>query len=442
LNFEELPEIPEIWCDFLRCRLSFSPASRAVPALVTHADAVRSRTIPRDALCRQLANNGGLCYDRTLENIQRLQQPESVVVLANIYPGLFGGPAYQLFKCLTAIKICEELALHKLQAVPVCWVREEIPRAFSRWSVRILNNESELCSLELEHQETGDSMPGDKIAMLLAQIEESGRGNYDPEVLEILNSSFGREPTLAKASARLIAALMKEWGMIVIDPHSIDLKVAGYVPQLSQDAPSAPLVQCSILPVIVTVIDPFEVDSFAGTQMLLKELKQASPMAWPQASATIIDSRSRRILDRYGLNLSRLYAGADAIIGEMLAAMPRGASEKLGNLKLETETRITALGAMDSAAGPFAKAAGAAREKIAFQLDRMRENFEAAFKNKEQTIRRQMHRVCNSLAPNGRIQEQELAGIQMPLRYSCAALRSLYERLDVLSLEHQLISMD
>jgi hypothetical protein len=57
-------------------------------------------------------------------------------------------------------------------------------------------------------------------------------------------------------------------------------------------------------------------------------------------------------------------------------------------------------------------------------------------------VRRQISRTCNALAPNGRIQERELGGIQMLLRYSCAALRPLYEKLDILSREHQLIAMD
>ena len=420
--------------------MPFVPALHAAPEIIARADALRGRTGPRDALCRQLAKDGRLCYDRTRENLQRLQQPESVVVLTNFYPGLFGGPAFQLFKCLTTIKICEELARHKLQAVPVCWISGEMPRAFSRWSVRILNNESEICSLDLEHQELRDPLPGGKIAALLALIEESGRGNYDTEVLEILRSSFSSETTLAGACARLVAALMKEWGIIVLDPHSLDLEEAGCAAELS--ALPASVLQCSLLPVIATVIDPFEVDAFTGAQSFLRDRNLVGPMAWPQASATVLDSRSRRILDRYGLDLKRLYAGADAIITGILDAMPRGASEKLGKLKLETEERIAALNALCPADGTLRGVADSGREKIVFQLDRLKENFETACKRKEEMVRRQISRTCNALAPNGRIQERELGGIQMLLRYSCAALRPLYEKLDILSLEHQLIAMD
>ena len=143
-----------------------------------------------------------------------------------------------------------------------------MPRAFSRWSIRILNNESEICSLDLEHQELSDPLPAGRIEALLALIEESGRGNYDTEVLEILRSSFSPETTLAGACARLVAALMKEWGIIVLDPHSLDLEDAGCAAALS--ALPASVLQCSLLPVIATVIDPFEVDAFTGAQSLFE----------------------------------------------------------------------------------------------------------------------------------------------------------------------------
>jgi uncharacterized protein YllA (UPF0747 family) len=440
LKFEELSGTPEIWSSFLCAKMPFVPASRAVPEIIARADSLRGQTGLLDFLGRQLAKDGRLCYDRTRENLQRLQQPESVVVLTNFYPGLFGGPAFQLFKCLTAIKICEELARHKLQAVPICWISGEMPRAFSRWSLRILNNESEICSLDLEHQEMRDPLPGDRIAALFALIEESGHGNYDTEVLEILKSSFSPDTTLAGACARLVAALMKEWGIIVLDPRSLDLQEAGCAAELSALPPL--VLQCSLLPVIATVIDPFEVNVFAEAQSFLRDRNLVGPAAWPQASATVLDSRSRRILDRYGLDLKRLYAGADAIITGILDARPREASEQLGKLKLETEERIAALNTLCPGEGALRGVADSGREKIVFQLDRLKQKLETARKRKEEMVRRQISRTCNALAPNGRIQERELGGIQMLLRYSCAALRPLYEKLDILSLEHQLIAMD
>jgi uncharacterized protein YllA (UPF0747 family) len=190
------------------------------------------------------------------------------------------------------------------------------------------------------------------------------------------------------------------------------------------------------------VIDPYEVHSYIKAQQDFEAFKQKQPMAWPQASATVLDVRSRRTLERYNLDLCQLYSGERDIIERFVAEMPHGASGKLFDLKQETEDRIARLSGLNSAGGDFRKAADSARNKIVFQLGRLRESFEAARKRKQETISRRIHRACNLLAPNGRIQERELAGIQLPLQYSRVGLRSLYEKLDILSLEHQLISMD
>ena len=442
MKFEELPQIPERWCEFLRGSLPFSPASKSISALIASADRVRSRPVPRDALCRHLADDRALCFSRTLENIRTLQRPESGVVLVNYYPALFGGPAFQLLKCLTAIKLCEELASHNFEAVPVCWICDENPGFFSSWSARILNTESELCSLELEPQRISDSLPQDKIEALLARIEAAGHGEYDPGTLEILRSAFGSEANLVRASARLVAALMKEWGIVVLNAHSLDFLEPGYIQPIPQNAAASYATQYSILPVVATVIDPFEVDSFAAARPFITEHVRVDPAAWPQASATIVDSRSRRILARYGLDVTHLYKGADAIVGELLASMPRGALEKLAGLKREVEAMIVTLRLPDRESASFAKAASSGKEKIAYQLDRLQQKFSAACRRKEETVCRRIRRVCDSLAPNGRSQELELTGIQMPLRYSSAVLHALFERLDIFSLEHQLISMD
>ena len=167
---------------------------------------------------------------------------------------------------------------------------------------------------------------------LLARIEESGHGNYDPEILEILRSSFGSETTLARAScARLVAELMKEWGMIVLDPHSPGPRKRQDALRRFPDALPASSLQCSLLPVIATVIDPFEVESFAGAQSFFERAEPCRTQ-WrgrrPARRSSIAGAGGFWI--GYGLDLKRLYAGADAIIGRNSGC---NASRRLGKAR-------------------------------------------------------------------------------------------------------------
>lgn len=396
------------------------------------------RNADREELCRHIGGNNELYSDRTRENLRKLRHPNSVVVLTRVFPSLFGGPAFQLFKCLTAIKLCEELNRHNLQAVPACWIVNESPPAIDKWSVRILKHDSEPCVLKMEARAPNDPLPRDAIAILLAQVEASGSGKYDPDALDLLTKSYGAETTLAGATARFVSALMKDWGIVVLGPDSFDFN--GAVPQ---DADASHAAVCSMLPVIAVVVDPFEVELFAAGHRFPGAPGGADgPMAWPQASVTVIESRNHRLMERYGLHPSRLYAGADAIIRDVVGESPRSVMEKLVELRLEAEKRIDALGPLNPEGGPFAKAVSSGRKRIVYQLDHFSEKFEASCARREQIIRRQIRKICNALAPNGRMQEWEMGGIQLILQHSRAILPILYDRLDILSSEHQLIFMD
>lgn len=459
MRFDTLPEIPKIWIDFLQCRLSITPAPCGVQALPAHVDALKKRAKKYEDLSRLLLGKSG-----------------SVAVVADISPGLFGGPAAQILKCLTAIKVCEELAKHDLAAVPVCWIDAAPTFEFSMQSVKLLDQGAEIHCLQLQKPEGMDLSPGSPlpwnlIAPLLSQIEELGRGTFDSEVLRILRDAFSPGKTFSSACAHLISDLMKEWGMVVVDAsvppfetilteaftsvlnqvdgiesllqkHSEEPAGAGCTGEFPGKAARTILARGLALPVAACIIDPWEVHTYARVLPVFDEIGFLRPLAWPQASATIVDARSRRILERYKLSIEQLYEGAEEAANRIRDAVPHSAPGKLDNLKLEVETRLADLGTLAPAGSKFAKTSDSCRRKIVYQLEKLARNCAAAGQRKEQAARRQLHKACNWLAPDRRAQERELAGIQIPLRYSRAGLRSVYEKLDILTIEHQLIPMD
>jgi uncharacterized protein YllA (UPF0747 family) len=408
-----------------------------------------------------------------MESAQRLRQPESVVVVTSLYLSFLGGPVSQILKCLTAIKVCGELAKRQLTAVPVCWLRAGSPPGFAKLSINLLGDDSELHCLELRPSEPagvapGARLPADGVSGLLSEIEKLGRGTFDGDFLRLLKAEFVGA-TFSSASARLAAALMKGWGMIVLEAdapalapillgalapvrnetgkmrllvrkQTSELAEAGYGAPSPEDDIPAILAQSLSMPVIACVLDPYEIYSYARSLPVWAEVGLPRPLAWPQSSATLLDVRSRRILQRHNLSLRQLYSGEEEVMREMRGRMPGSAPGKLDSLKRTVEAQLAELESL--AGGEWSKAAHSSGRKIVYQLEKLREQFESALARKEQAVRRQVRRVCNFLAPNRRAQERELAGIQIPLRYSHTGLRSLYEKLDILKFEHQLIPMD
>ena len=473
LKFEELPEIPRIWIDFVSSKLSFLPAPREMKKLREIADAVKAQTTKRKRLF-QILTNGEILDSVQRDNIQQLLQPESVAVVTNFYPSLLGGHVSQILKCLTAVKVCEELAKDGILSVPVCWVNTAAPLGFSTRSVSLLDDESELHRLQLSEAANpipGEPVPSSQAPDLLQQIEEFGRRTYDTEALEILRAVLAPSTPFPSPSARLAAALMKEWRLIVLDDgapgfksildeafipirsqtqeiqsllqkRAAELAASGYFEAFSEGSVPACLIPSLVLPAIACVIDPHEVYGYAKALPILDAASMPRPAAWPQASATILDARSRRILERYDLSLHQLYSGEEEVVKKIMEALPNSMPEKIKRLKLEVETRVAELAAMASAESEFADSAKSCGGKVLYQLEKVQTQFEAAIQRKQQAVRHQIHKACNFLAPNQGIQEMELAGIQIPLRYSRSGLRSLYEKLDVMEFEHQLIAMD
>ena len=451
LRFEELPGISGIWIDSLKSALSELPAPLTIGALAERAGGVRKRQIQPEKLEEIILGRRDRRSVKTLQNIHGLRQRNSVAVTTNLYPGLFGGPTVQILKCLTAIKVCDQLSKHGITAVPVGWICAAAPAGFSASSILLLDNESELHPLQLSRSGATEFALAaqafqSQITSLLGQIEEIGHGTFDPEMLGMLRESFRPGFTIARATGYMIAELMEEWGMLIIDSSAPEFQavfpqIAYGVPSL-EDAYRTYLSQSSVLPVISCVVDPDEVASFIGAQPFFDRVDFVRPMPWPQASATLMDIRSSRTLARYQLSLSRLFSGEQRIMSELQKALPRGSSEKLIRLKAEAEARIAGLKDLNPSGKNFGKTLASGREKILFQISKLAEHFDKARDRKFETARRQIHKTCNLLAPNGKLQERELAGIQMPLRYSRSVFRSLYEKLDILKFEHQIILMD
>src|ERR1700719_4003879 len=60
----------------------------------------------------------------TMSNLEKLERG-AVAVVSGQQVGLFGGPAYAVYKALTAIRLAEELSEAGIPAVPIFWMATE-----------------------------------------------------------------------------------------------------------------------------------------------------------------------------------------------------------------------------------------------------------------------------------------------------------------------------
>src|SRR5438876_106878 len=124
IRHTELPHTSKLFADFVyhfdRVRpfyahSPFDPAAYAAAA--AQIDWPEER---RAALVKALrAQNGDS------ESLRRLAQPGTVAVVTGQQVGLFSGPAYTIYKALTAVKLARELTERGIPAVPIFWLATE-----------------------------------------------------------------------------------------------------------------------------------------------------------------------------------------------------------------------------------------------------------------------------------------------------------------------------
>ena len=94
---------------------------RAVAAQLTLSSDLRAAVA--DILARQNADYGA--GEATLRNIGRLRDTRTMAVVTGQQVGLFSGPAYTIYKALTAVRLAEHLSQLGLAAVPIFWLVTE-----------------------------------------------------------------------------------------------------------------------------------------------------------------------------------------------------------------------------------------------------------------------------------------------------------------------------
>ena len=129
LPFRQLPHQSKLFIQFLdnfpsvKQFYGHPPTIEAVKKTARSLDYPRERRAEVAEILRE--QNAGLgAGEATRENLERLAKG-AVAVVSGQQVGLFGGPAYAIYKAVSAIQIAQELTRAGIDAVPVFWMATE-----------------------------------------------------------------------------------------------------------------------------------------------------------------------------------------------------------------------------------------------------------------------------------------------------------------------------
>jgi bacillithiol biosynthesis cysteine-adding enzyme BshC len=227
VSFREIPQTTKIFSSFLE---DFSKVARyysyppTLEGLKQSAASVsldpESRRIVAEVLRAQNKSFGS--SDVAFTNLDRLASG-AVAVVTGQQVGLFGGPAYSIYKAITAARFAAELTRQGMDAVPVFWLAtedhdlEEIDHA--AWvTSRGLHDYKLEPERHAEGSRVGEIVLGAKIQALVSEAAYTLEGPDSDAVAQALRESYTAQDTFGSAFGKLMARLLGNLGVILFDP--------------------------------------------------------------------------------------------------------------------------------------------------------------------------------------------------------------------------------
>ena len=226
LSFRELPHQPKLFLDFVdhfdavKAFYGHVPAVEAVRAVASSLAYPKERRQTVAAILRGQNESFG-AGAATLGHLERLERG-AIAVVTGQQVGLFSGPAYSIYKALTAIQIAEELTQEGIDAVPLFWMATEdhdLDEVRStNWFVDGQLRRFELASPPELGRPVGRIALGEAVAALVqegaALLEKFG----DSAMAKDLAECYCPEETYGSAFGKLLTRLFAKQGLILVDP--------------------------------------------------------------------------------------------------------------------------------------------------------------------------------------------------------------------------------
>lgn len=237
--FADLPGQSRLFLDYLSDPASLRPFyPNAVPEPHEVSDLVpqviERYSTKRDVLCDALLEINAEAGEASLANIIKLRQADCVAVVTGQQAGLFTGPLYTIYKALSAVRMAADLTDRGIKAVPVFWVATEDHDLAEVSSTFVLNGSAGVDEiiyegdLQASGRPVGNVVFGDDIGELSDRLFAAmGPTEFTAVIRTSVSSAYQSGASFGEAFIRLMAEVLKDTGMVFIDPMHPKVKELG-----------------------------------------------------------------------------------------------------------------------------------------------------------------------------------------------------------------------
>jgi uncharacterized protein YllA (UPF0747 family) len=196
-----------------------------------------------------------------------------------------------------------------------------------------------------------------------------------------------------------------------------------------------------MLPTVAYVGGPAEIAYLAQSEVFYRILRGRMPVAVPRAGFTILDQRSHKLMERYGLSL-RDFFGGEAALRERIATrlVPPGLSSSMRRAEEEVGGVLDRLGG--EIAGFDATLAAALERsgrKIRYQLGKVERKVGREAMARDARAARNAASLSGLICPERHLQERLYSILPFLAAHGPELIPRVYEELDLECPDHRVV---
>jgi len=453
------------------------------------------------------------------ESLALLAKPGTVAVVTGQQVGLFSGPAYTIYKALTAARLARKLTESGTPAVPIFWLATEdhdFAEVSKSWVFDAGQSPVELDIAAVDAApagENGRQRPVGGIEIKNPPIDQLRRAlagfAHADEVMAAVENAYRPGVTMGEGFRRLLASLMGQLGLIFLDPldpairkisvplvsealgaapelkarlleRSQELMTAGYHAQVHLEAktslffllengervplrrkdsefadlrdraadvsPNAllrPVVQDYLLPTVAYVGGPAELAYLAQSAVLYDRLLGRMPVAMSRAGFTLLEPRTRKLLERYGLTLPQIFDHPDTLKDRIAHTLvPDSVEQAFADTAAKVADQIERLRAELERFDPtLAAAFDKSRAKMVYQLEKSRRKAARETMRRDDRAQADASYLIGLLYPHRHLQERFYSILPFLAKHGLDLVDQLYDAVQLDCPDHRVFQI-
>jgi len=204
-----------------------------------------------------------------------------------------------------------------------------------------------------------------------------------------------------------------------------------------------PIVEDYLLPTLTYTGGAAEAAYFGQAGVVYEAILGRVTPILPRFSATLVEPKMQRLLEKHGLSITDVFEGPDALRKQIAAKhLPHDLQAAFDTAKYSFDSNFASVKEqLERLDKTLVDAAETARSKMQHQLEKLYSQAARAEAQKGELVSRHTETISEALYPNKGLQERTIGGLYFLARYGKDLLHQLYETIHSDCHDHQIVEL-